>query len=208
MKFLFVIFSFFFFVQIKKQEITNRPVVHCKLSDISTSKTHWILLRILILYYVTSFYRRSGQGSVAYVNWLASEKFVVWPVFKTEGAFLCVLHRYKGAAVRRKVSSTSMRWVVLCWALCVVTIAPEKANAGCADLGRCCRGKSEQCKFANNYPSNTYTRSCYCDEFCQKSGDCCKDYKEYCLDRGGLPDGCHACSNDCTTDLIISLLLL
>lgn len=52
-----------------------------------------------------------------------------------------------------------------------------RAEAGCRvrESPNCCTGRNNHCF--------EYTRSktvCYCDTYCQKTGDCCEDYQRVC----------------------------
>ncbi|XP_037115067.1 somatomedin-B and thrombospondin type-1 domain-containing protein isoform X2 [Syngnathus acus] len=60
--------------------------------------------------------------------------------------------------------------------LCGVTV--PRVEAGCRerDSPNCCTGRNNDCF--------EYTRRktvCYCDTYCQKTGDCCDDYQSVCL---------------------------
>uniref|UniRef100_F7BE19 SMB domain-containing protein n=2 Tax=Ciona intestinalis TaxID=7719 RepID=F7BE19_CIOIN len=66
--------------------------------------------------------------------------------------------------------------------VCMIITLISDAEAGCEDIGRCCSGKSTGCKYSYG-SSGRHGRVCYCDEYCQKSGDCCSDYESYCLSR-------------------------
>lgn len=53
----------------------------------------------------------------------------------------------------------------------------HQTQAGCAerDSPNCCTGRNNDC--------SEYTKRktvCYCDTYCQKTGDCCEDYKRVC----------------------------
>nr|CAB3265879.1 somatomedin-B and thrombospondin type-1 domain-containing protein [Phallusia mammillata] len=71
-------------------------------------------------------------------------------------------------------------WYLMVLALIVGIFLPAETDAGCTELGRCCTGQNADCRYV--YPSGRHSsRACYCDDFCRKSGDCCSDYKERCL---------------------------
>ncbi|XP_042317478.1 somatomedin-B and thrombospondin type-1 domain-containing protein isoform X1 [Sceloporus undulatus] len=53
------------------------------------------------------------------------------------------------------------------------------ARAGCAAEGRCCPGKEPSCASTGWRLSRAYG-TCYCDEECQRTGDCCYDYAQVC----------------------------
>lgn len=58
-----------------------------------------------------------------------------------------------------------------------------RAEAGCREREspNCCTGRNNECL--------EYTRRktvCYCDTYCQKTGDCCEDYQRVCQISGEL----------------------
>lgn len=58
-----------------------------------------------------------------------------------------------------------------------------QAEAGCREREspNCCTGRNNECL--------EYTRRktvCYCDAYCQKTGDCCEDYQHVCQVSGEL----------------------
>ncbi|KAG7259141.1 hypothetical protein CRUP_020678 [Coryphaenoides rupestris] len=66
----------------------------------------------------------------------------------------------------------------VCGCLAVFTwaalLSPHGADAGCGDreTPNCCSGRDNEC--------SEFTRrktTCYCDTYCQRTGDCCEDYR-------------------------------
>uniref|UniRef100_A0A8C0J4C1 SMB domain-containing protein n=1 Tax=Chelonoidis abingdonii TaxID=106734 RepID=A0A8C0J4C1_CHEAB len=53
------------------------------------------------------------------------------------------------------------------------------ARAGCAELGRCCRGRDLACVSSGWRPDRSHG-ACYCDEACPRTMDCCHDYPQAC----------------------------
>uniref|UniRef100_A0A8D0HG56 Somatomedin B and thrombospondin type 1 domain containing n=1 Tax=Sphenodon punctatus TaxID=8508 RepID=A0A8D0HG56_SPHPU len=54
-----------------------------------------------------------------------------------------------------------------------------RAEAGCADGGRCCPGKDPSC-ISTGWRLDRGYGTCYCDEACKLTGDCCYDYSQTC----------------------------
>ncbi|XP_039258926.1 somatomedin-B and thrombospondin type-1 domain-containing protein-like [Styela clava] len=50
----------------------------------------------------------------------------------------------------------------------------SSVDGGCMDTGICCPGRNNSCRFT------LQLQTCYCDEFCSKSEDCCDDYDYFC----------------------------
>ncbi|KAG9269951.1 somatomedin-B and thrombospondin type-1 domain-containing protein-like isoform X1 [Astyanax mexicanus] len=66
----------------------------------------------------------------------------------------------------------------LCGALlCVSGLWLPGARAGCADRESpaCCTGRNNECAELNRRKT-----ACYCDSYCEKTGDCCEDYRQVC----------------------------
>nr|XP_020668408.1 somatomedin-B and thrombospondin type-1 domain-containing protein [Pogona vitticeps] len=57
------------------------------------------------------------------------------------------------------------------------------ASAGCTEEGRCCPGRDPTCTSTGWRIDRAYG-TCYCDEACPLTGDCCYDYAQACP---GLP---------------------
>ncbi|XP_069507375.1 somatomedin-B and thrombospondin type-1 domain-containing protein-like [Ambystoma mexicanum] len=64
----------------------------------------------------------------------------------------------------------------------VALFFPE-SEAGCLELGVCCTGRNMSCTTAGWRPDRSFG-TCYCDQACCRTLDCCHDYAEACT---GLP---------------------
>ncbi|XP_070238367.1 somatomedin-B and thrombospondin type-1 domain-containing protein isoform X2 [Bos mutus] len=64
-------------------------------------------------------------------------------------------------------------------ALCVLARLWPGALAGCADAGRCCPGRDPAC-FASGWRQDRVYGTCFCDQACRLTGDCCFDYARAC----------------------------
>lgn len=85
-----------------------------------------------------------------------------------------------GAARRafpRPAASRAMRTVWL--ALCALARLWPGALGGCADAGRCCPGRDPAC-FARGWRLDRVYGTCFCDQACLLTGDCCFDYARAC----------------------------
>ncbi|CAG07839.1 unnamed protein product [Tetraodon nigroviridis] len=74
-------------------------------------------------------------------------------------------------------SSARVGWVVWGYFAFFCGELFPRAEAGCRvrKSPSCCTGRNNDCF--------EYTRSktlCYCDGYCQKTGDCCEDYRRVC----------------------------
>lgn len=58
-----------------------------------------------------------------------------------------------------------------------------RAEAGCGerDNPKCCTGRNNDC-----FEYSKRKTVCYCDAYCQKTGDCCDDYQGVCQGLGEL----------------------
>ncbi|CAM5095785.1 unnamed protein product [Natator depressus] len=63
-------------------------------------------------------------------------------------------------------------------ALLLLLLAPS-SEAGCAELGRCCRGRDLACVSSGWRPDRSHG-ACYCDQACPRTMDCCHDYPQAC----------------------------
>lgn len=66
-------------------------------------------------------------------------------------------------------------WMVLC---ALARLWPG-ALAGCAEAGRCCPGRDPAC-FARGWRLDRVYGTCFCDQACRLTGDCCFDYDRAC----------------------------
>lgn len=64
-------------------------------------------------------------------------------------------------------------WRCACWR------GQPGALAGCADAGRCCSGRDPAC-FASGWRQDRVYGTCFCDQACRVTGDCCFDYARAC----------------------------
>ncbi|XP_043840271.1 somatomedin-B and thrombospondin type-1 domain-containing protein-like [Dromiciops gliroides] len=73
--------------------------------------------------------------------------------------------------------SAVLAWV---WALALGTV--PGAQAGCAELGRCCPGRDLTCVSRGWTAAGPSLgpQPCYCDQACSAAGDCCRDYGSAC----------------------------
>ncbi|XP_064377895.1 somatomedin-B and thrombospondin type-1 domain-containing protein-like [Dromaius novaehollandiae] len=69
------------------------------------------------------------------------------------------------------------RLLLLCagWLLAAACLAGAGAGAGAGCRHRCCPGRNNECWAAGGGRAR-----CYCDEYCEKTGDCCEDYGAVC----------------------------
>ncbi|XP_070604029.1 somatomedin-B and thrombospondin type-1 domain-containing protein [Erythrolamprus reginae] len=68
-------------------------------------------------------------------------------------------------------------WGVL--ALVALSTLGRLAGAGCVEERRCCPGRDQTCAAAGWRLDRTYG-TCFCDEACEQTGDCCHDYAQAC----------------------------
>ncbi|XP_012518599.1 PREDICTED: somatomedin-B and thrombospondin type-1 domain-containing protein [Propithecus coquereli] len=64
-------------------------------------------------------------------------------------------------------------------ALCALARLGPGALAGCAEAGRCCPGRDPAC-FARGWRLDRVYGTCFCDQACRLTGDCCFDYDRAC----------------------------
>lgn len=59
----------------------------------------------------------------------------------------------------------------------------SQADAGCGEREspNCCTGRNNEC-----FEYTKRKTVCYCDTYCQKTGDCCEDYQRVCQISGEL----------------------
>ncbi|XP_067856624.1 somatomedin-B and thrombospondin type-1 domain-containing protein isoform X1 [Heptranchias perlo] len=53
------------------------------------------------------------------------------------------------------------------------------AEGGCVDLGSCCKGREPDCRTTGWRPDRSHG-TCYCDQACRHTLDCCHDYQLAC----------------------------
>uniref|UniRef100_A0A7N9IC21 Somatomedin B and thrombospondin type 1 domain containing n=2 Tax=Macaca TaxID=9539 RepID=A0A7N9IC21_MACFA len=64
-------------------------------------------------------------------------------------------------------------------ALCALARLWPGAQAGCAEAGRCCPGR-DPAYFARGWRLDRVYGTCFCDQACRLTGDCCFDYDRAC----------------------------
>ncbi|XP_040579767.1 somatomedin-B and thrombospondin type-1 domain-containing protein [Lepeophtheirus salmonis] len=62
--------------------------------------------------------------------------------------------------------------------LLLLFIGNQGIEGSCYASGMCCPGRDSSCGVQNDGGKRNET--CYCDEGCLETGDCCSDYEEYC----------------------------
>ncbi|XP_056275581.1 somatomedin-B and thrombospondin type-1 domain-containing protein isoform X3 [Pseudoliparis swirei] len=72
-------------------------------------------------------------------------------------------------------SSARLGWLVV--GGCVALFCFPRAEAGCGERQspNCCTGRDNDC-----FEYSKRKTACYCDTYCQKTGDCCEDYRRVC----------------------------
>ncbi|XP_062400157.1 thrombospondin type-1 domain-containing protein 7A [Sardina pilchardus] len=56
-----------------------------------------------------------------------------------------------------------------------MSVQPAQAGCGERESPNCCSGRNNEC-----FEYTKRKTVCYCDTYCQKTGDCCEDYKSVC----------------------------
>ncbi|XP_042297923.1 somatomedin-B and thrombospondin type-1 domain-containing protein-like isoform X2 [Sceloporus undulatus] len=76
----------------------------------------------------------------------------------------------------RQLSISVGRWLVFCTWLLATGSFPH-AEGGCAnrETHKCCPGRNNDCSAFSRRRT-----PCYCDTYCEKTGDCCEDYHAVC----------------------------
>lgn len=77
-----------------------------------------------------------------------------------------------------------MRGLLLCGGWLLATSYLAGATGGCWQ--RCCPGRNNAC-----WAPGTHRARCYCDSYCQRTGDCCEDYRAACRHAGECWVGRH-----------------
>ncbi|XP_028374564.2 somatomedin-B and thrombospondin type-1 domain-containing protein [Phyllostomus discolor] len=68
---------------------------------------------------------------------------------------------------------------ILWLALCALARLWPGAMAGCVESGRCCPGRDPAC-FSRGWRLDRIYGTCFCDQACRLTGDCCFDYATAC----------------------------
>lgn len=87
-----------------------------------------------------------------------------------------------------ELDATCTMKVERCWSGCsglalygllafLLGMSVQVAQAGCGEREspNCCSGRNNEC-----FEYTKRKTVCYCDTYCQKTGDCCEDYKSVC----------------------------
>eukprot|EP00062_Callorhinchus_milii_P002749 gi/632939306/ref/XP_007909558.1/ PREDICTED: somatomedin-B and thrombospondin type-1 domain-containing protein-like [Callorhinchus milii] len=74
--------------------------------------------------------------------------------------------------------SGALLWLLLFLGLGLV-LNEASVEGGCLDLATCCKGRNNQCNTTGWRPDR-YHGTCYCDEACRHTLDCCQDYEQAC----------------------------
>ncbi|XP_071237172.1 somatomedin-B and thrombospondin type-1 domain-containing protein [Salvelinus alpinus] len=69
------------------------------------------------------------------------------------------------------------RWLYSCVVLLVLLVVPNEA--GCQDTGFCCTGHDRSC-VSKGWRADRSYGTCYCDQACTSTLDCCHDYEFAC----------------------------
>ena len=82
--------------------------------------------------------------------------------------------------------------LIMCGYLALFTwaiIPIVEAGCGERESPNCCTGRNNEC-----FEYTKRKTVCYCDTYCQKTGDCCDDYQRVCQISGEFPASLYACS--------------
>ncbi|RXM96632.1 Somatomedin-B and thrombospondin type-1 domain-containing protein [Acipenser ruthenus] len=77
--------------------------------------------------------------------------------------------------------TTAMKFVGSTFLLvCVgLFLLASRSEGGCVDSGLCCAGRDHTCVSEGWRPDRSHG-SCYCDQACAATLDCCHDYRQFC----------------------------
>ncbi|XP_061487330.1 somatomedin-B and thrombospondin type-1 domain-containing protein-like isoform X2 [Rhineura floridana] len=78
----------------------------------------------------------------------------------------------------RRIMPARPAWALPLGLLCLLATSGA-AESGCAQLGRCCAGRSGACVSMGWRPDGSHG-PCYCDQACPYTLDCCHDYRQVC----------------------------
>lgn len=79
--------------------------------------------------------------------------------------------------VARSVVMTVSSVTLLCLGLCLFLVGP--CQCGCRETGLCCTGRDPSC-ISKGWRSDRSYGTCYCDQACVHTLDCCHDYETAC----------------------------
>lgn len=88
-------------------------------------------------------------------------------------------------------SSDSVSWLYL--AVSVLLLA-SPCQSGCQEASLCCTGRDASC-VSRGWRSDRSFGTCYCDQACVSTLDCCHDYGTACPGKPGLQTVVISCSS-------------
>ena len=62
----------------------------------------------------------------------------------------------------------------------VCVLLPAAVDGGCAEKAQCCKGKNNHCRAEGPRMNKSNRTTCFCDEHCLATGDCCTDFTDVC----------------------------
>ncbi|XP_063306452.1 somatomedin-B and thrombospondin type-1 domain-containing protein [Pelobates fuscus] len=97
-----------------------------------------------------------------------------------------------------------LRTITGSWILVVVLVGlvglQGWVEAGCLESGKCCKGRDIACT-SQGWRTDRVYGTCFCDQTCRLTGDCCYDYNQACPARDcvvGEWGQWSGCANQCT----------
>ncbi|XP_048370324.1 somatomedin-B and thrombospondin type-1 domain-containing protein-like isoform X2 [Sphaerodactylus townsendi] len=80
------------------------------------------------------------------------------------------------AEAMRELSVSAGYWLVCCaWLLTIGPLSGIEGGCGNREAHKCCPGRNNDC-----LDFSRRRTPCYCDTYCEKTGDCCEDYHAVC----------------------------
>ncbi|XP_053571100.1 somatomedin-B and thrombospondin type-1 domain-containing protein [Bombina bombina] len=89
-----------------------------------------------------------------------------------------------------------------CWVWMLLIGLVEMSGlvkAGCMEVGKCCKGRDMSC-VSQGWRMDRIYGTCFCDQACKLTGDCCYDYRQACPARAcvvGEWSHWSGCANQC-----------
>ncbi|XP_014454328.1 somatomedin-B and thrombospondin type-1 domain-containing protein isoform X1 [Alligator mississippiensis] len=76
-----------------------------------------------------------------------------------------------------RTRGTNVGYFLICCGWLLVSGQLRGTEAGCSNRGshQCCPGRNNACSDLTSWRT-----ACYCDTYCEKTGDCCEDYQAVC----------------------------
>ncbi|OCT74809.1 somatomedin-B and thrombospondin type-1 domain-containing protein [Xenopus laevis] len=90
-------------------------------------------------------------------------------------------------------------WMLLLLLLGLATLICS-AEGGCREAGKCCQGRDMNCT-SQGWRMDRVYGTCFCDQTCRLTGDCCSDYSQACPARAcvvGEWSHWSGCADPCT----------